>query len=63
MQKNIKITLILITAMNLRLAVTAVTPLFSAIQRTLHVDSTLTVPVKIIELSSRIQSNRFCFAL
>lgn len=42
MPKNIKITLILITAMNLRLAVTAVTPLFSAIQRTLRVDSTLT---------------------
>lgn len=42
MQKNTKITIILITAMNLRLAITAVTPLFSAIQRTFHVDSGLT---------------------
>ncbi|WP_203638465.1 MFS transporter [Levilactobacillus wangkuiensis] len=42
MLKNPKVLLILATAMNLRLAITAVTPLFTAIQRSLHVTSSLT---------------------
>jgi len=42
MLKNPKVLLILATAMNLRLAITAVTPLFTAIQRSLYVTSSLT---------------------
>ena len=42
MTQNAKTGLILLTAMNLRLAVTAVTPLFGTIQRALHVTSATT---------------------
>ncbi|WP_143462285.1 MFS transporter [Levilactobacillus enshiensis] len=55
MFKNIKILIILVTAMNLRLAVTAVTPLFSAIQRSLRVDSALTALLVTLPL--------LCFAI
>ncbi|MFC6259805.1 MFS transporter [Levilactobacillus fujinensis] len=55
MFKNIKILVILITAMNLRLAVTAVTPLFSAIQQSLHVASTFTALLVTLPL--------ICFAI
>lgn len=41
MCKNAQTILILLTAMNLRLAVTAVTPLFGTIQHALHVSGTL----------------------
>lgn len=50
MLKNRQVLLILATAMNLRLAITAVTPLFPAIQRSLHVDSTLTALLVTIPL-------------
>lgn len=50
MQKNNKIILIMLTAMNLRLSVTAVTPLFNLIQRDLKVDSTITALLVTIPL-------------
>ncbi|GEO68171.1 MFS transporter [Levilactobacillus acidifarinae] len=50
MFKNAKTTLILLTAMNLRLAVTAITPLFGTIQRALHVTSATTALLVTIPL-------------
>ncbi|MFC6177718.1 MFS transporter [Companilactobacillus huachuanensis] len=50
MHKNQRIFLILLTAMNLRLSVTAITPLFTAIQKTLNVDSTITALLVTIPL-------------
>ncbi|WP_125574054.1 MFS transporter [Levilactobacillus huananensis] len=55
MFKNSKIILILVTAMNLRLAITAITPLFSAIQQALHVASAYTALLVTIPL--------LCFSL
>lgn len=55
MHKNQKVILMLLTAMNLRLSVTAITPLFTAIQRALQVDSTITALLVTIPL--------FCFSI
>ena len=55
MFKNAKAILILATAMNLRLAITAITPLFPAIQKALHVASPFTALLVTIPL--------LCFSL
>lgn len=55
MHKNQKVILMLLTAMNLRLSVTTITPLFTAIQKGMHVDSTITALLVTIPL--------FCFSI
>lgn len=55
MHKKQKTFLILLTAMNLRLPITAIAPLFGDIQKTLNVNSTVTALLVTIPL--------FCFSI